>query len=83
MSRDLFCACGETVKVKNYGVVAKKNKKAIQFSSSYDDSKYQCSKCRGIIIPKKKGVRRVSKFSSPITEGQGSSGSNPESKASS
>jgi hypothetical protein len=54
MGRDVLCACGTVVKVNNYGVKAKKNKKNIQFSSVYDDTKYQCSKCRGIIIEKKK-----------------------------
>ena len=56
MSREVYCACGAVVKVNNYGLKAKKNKKNIAFSSVYEDIKYQCSKCRGINTPKKKGV---------------------------
>ena len=53
--RVLTCSCGKVVKVKNYGLLFKKNSKSKNISS-FNPDRYSCSKCRGVIIPPKPKV---------------------------
>lgn len=54
MKRTLKCClCGIEVKVGNYGIKAKKNKKNIFFKNPFADGDYKCSICRKNITPKK------------------------------
>jgi len=49
--RVLVCGCGKEVKVKNYGLLFKKNKR--NSITSFSPERYSCSKCRGIVAPPK------------------------------
>lgn len=60
MKRIVKCtSCGKEVKVGNYGIKAKKNKKNIYFKNIYEDGIYRCAVCRGPVTPKKSKRVRI------------------------